>query len=412
MAASYYFSATSGTSLTFPSSTPANTRCGIIIAQAYSLSFGSRTLTSLTWGGLQLVGSGRLIANTVLSAADYIYQDIYLVSEADIAAYNGNTVTATWSDTLSDTRISVVGFQDALDFTYDSLTGVTLVSNASAQSLSGSVTVPTGGVLLASVGTGYNGSQPNNLTFTNATERSDITAGAVWRRAIATADAVSGSVSVTADWTGTAYTTYGTMFLVALGPSNSVAISGISDSTPNDGQTGVTITGTGFGATQGAGKVYISPTNDVDDAGRIEQTVTSWADTSIEFTAVKGTLSFDTNAYLFVVTDGGQSNASGSVVQISAIRYLKVLVDSAAVAATNISGVVFAAPSGSDITGAKIGEFTGESVEAALESGQAVLKVLVTDFGGESLTTSDTPVVLFRNTDYTTGLIQATVINE
>lgn len=91
---------------------------------------------------------------------------------------------------------------------------------------------------------------------------------------------------------------------------------------------------------------------------------------------------------------------------------LKVLVDPAAVAATNISGVVFAAPAGGEITGAKIGEFSGESVEADLEGGQAVLKVPVADFGGTGLLLTDTPVVLFRNTDYTTGLISATVINE
>lgn len=78
-----------------------------------------------------------------------------------------------------------------------------------------------------------------------------------------------------------------------------------------------TITGTGFGATQGTGKVYISPTNNVADGARVEQTVTAWSGTSITITPVKGSLSFDTNYYLFVVNDAGFANSTGFTVQVS-----------------------------------------------------------------------------------------------
>lgn len=91
---------------------------------------------------------------------------------------------------------------------------------------------------------------------------------------------------------------------------------------------------------------------------------------------------------------------------------LKVLFDPSALGATTISGSVFAAPSGSDMTGPKIGEFTGEVVEAALEDGKAVLKVPVSAFGGTGLLLTDNPVVLLRNAEYTTGYVNATVINE
>lgn len=94
------------------------------------------------------------------------------------------------------------------------------------------------------------------------------------------------------------------------------------------------------------------------------------------------------------------------------VKYLKLLTDSSAASDTGVAGTVFEAPTGGDIVGAAIGEFTGAAFEADLESGEAVLKVAVTEFGGSSLTTSDTPVALVRNTTYTTGLISGTVIEE
>jgi hypothetical protein len=47
----------------------------------------------------------------------------------------------------------------------------------------------------------------------------------------------------------------------------------------------------------------------------VTQTVTSWSDTSITITAVKGSLALSTNLYLFVEENTGNSNASGHVVQ-------------------------------------------------------------------------------------------------
>ncbi len=93
-------------------------------------------------------------------------------------------------------------------------------------------------------------------------------------------------------------------------------------------------------------------------------------------------------------------------------RKLKLLAHSSAASATGIAGAVFTAPSGSDIFGDKIGEFSGKTFESSLESGQAVLKVPVVDFGGTALTVSDTPVALVRNTTNTTGAISCTVIEE
>jgi hypothetical protein len=91
-----------------------------------------------------------------------------------------------------------------------------------------------------------------------------------------------------------------------------------------------------------------------------------------------------------------------------ATKYLKLLTHADAQSKTGVAGVVFAAPSGSDLTGAKIGEFTAQAFEATLEGGEAVLLVPVADFGGGSLTTSDTPRVEVRYDD--AGTIKGTAI--
>lgn len=90
------------------------------------------------------------------------------------------------------------------------------------------------------------------------------------------------------------------------------------------GETGIVIAGTNFGASQGSnGRVYLSPTDDVDDAGRVSQTITAWSATSITFTATLGSLSLDTNLYLFVLADSTESNAAGYVVQIVARPFIR-----------------------------------------------------------------------------------------
>lgn len=78
----------------------------------------------------------------------------------------------------------------------------------------------------------------------------------------------------------------------------------------------VTITGTNFGTSQGNGKVWLSPTNNVNDGARVEQTVLAWSDTSITIRVVRGALSLLTNLYLFVTNGTAETNASGYVTQI------------------------------------------------------------------------------------------------
>jgi hypothetical protein len=194
--------------------------------------------------------------------------------------------------------------------------------------------------------------------------------------------------------------------------SSGVTITDAGDETFLNGETGITITGSGFGSSQGSGFVKISPTNSIANGSAVTQTINGWGASSINMTAVRGALAYNTNMYLFVQDTGGLSNASGYVVQFLPDKKLKLLVHSSAASATSIAGVVFAAPTGGAITGAEIGEFTGKTFEASLESGQAVLKVNVVDFGGTALSTGSTPVVLVRNGTNTTGIVNATIIEE
>jgi hypothetical protein len=71
------------------------------------------------------------------------------------------------------------------------------------------------------------------------------------------------------------------------------------------------ITGLGFAQTQGTGSVIISPTDDVNDAAAVTQTVTSWATNSVTFTAKQVAMLVNAQCYLFVKSSFGLANASG-----------------------------------------------------------------------------------------------------
>ena len=126
---------------------------------------------------------------------------------------------------------------------------------------------------------------------------------------------VSGALLASASGTRN-LTATGSNYEYVAGPisASGVTVTDAGDETFQLGES-ITITGTGFGATQGAGKVYLSPTNSIADSGKVEQTVTAWSATSITITVAKGTLPFGA-AHLFVLENGGSSNASGHAVSL------------------------------------------------------------------------------------------------
>lgn len=112
---------------------------------------------------------------------------------------------------------------------------------------------------------------------------------------------------------------------------------------------------------------------------------------------------------------GGVFIVGGFLEPAATTKKLKLLAHTSNSSLTSIAGVVFDTPSGADITGARLGEFTGASFAAGAggDAGYAVLKVAVSEFGGEALTTGvSTPVACIRNADVTSGAIVGSVIEE
>lgn len=115
----------------------------------------------------------------------------------------------------------------------------------------------------------------------------------------------------------------------------------------------------------------------------------------------------------FTIDGTSESLASRGVVLylrslVSAQKYVKLLAEADAASATGIEGVVLNAARDT-----VIGEFSAQAFEASLESGEAVLLIPTADItpDGDTLTTSDTPIVFAYNaTDSIIGPGSATVI--
>jgi len=150
----------------------------------------------------------------------------------------------------------------------------------------------------------------------------------------------------TPTWTASAGSA-GALITVAIKPASAVAptISSTSAATLSNGTTGYTITGTGFGASQGAGSVTIGTSSSVQATGAVTQTVTAWSDTSITFTAVRGALNYATNVYLYVVTNASLTNATGYTEQFypSAVitQTLVNLAGANQASVTSITGLIY-----------------------------------------------------------------------
>jgi hypothetical protein len=86
-------------------------------------------------------------------------------------------------------------------------------------------------------------------------------------------------------------------------PANASApvINYVEPSTFGDNRVGVQVQGTNFGATQGAGTVKLSPTNDIFDPDVIEQTVTAWGEATNLVT--NGGFETDTTGYFTAGTN-------------------------------------------------------------------------------------------------------------
>lgn len=200
----------------------------------------------------------------------------------------------------------------------------TVGTNSSASAINYSAaTISTAGCMVALWGY-YNTSgagtlgTPTTLSGSAANTVSPYTGtnlkGTLWTDLQTSAASISaGNIPISG---GSTQTNRSLMVVIRPAVSSTVTISDAGDEDYYSGETGITITGTAFGASQGAGFVKISPTDDIGDADAVTQTVTSWANTSIQFTAARGSLDALTTLYLFVQNDSSQSNAAGFPVQL------------------------------------------------------------------------------------------------
>jgi len=96
--------------------------------------------------------------------------------------------------------------------------------------------------------------------------------------------------------------------------STPVVISDANDESFSNGES-ITVLGSGFGANISGARVVISPTNNINGLGAVQQTVIDWGSTAIDIVIVQGSLPLGVPMYLFVENNYGTSNVSGYVVQ-------------------------------------------------------------------------------------------------
>jgi len=80
----------------------------------------------------------------------------------------------------------------------------------------------------------------------------------------------------------------------------------------NEFGTSVTVEGFDFGSVQGSGKIELwsDPTGTI----KVNQTVTSWSDTSVSFLAVQGTLSNNTTLYVVLTNNAGDETFATAII--------------------------------------------------------------------------------------------------
>lgn len=180
----------------------------------------------------------------------------------------------------------------------------------------------------------------------------------------------------------------------SVGGSASIAISPDPASVTIGGTVQATITRS-EAAPAGAGVTY-NLTSGTPAAATVPATVNMAAG---QATATFNVTGVSAGSSVITATNAADSGETDTItVNVVTVRKLKLLAHIDALGATAVKGAVFAAPTSGALVGAKIGEFTGASFGAAAENGKAPLSVDVADFGGEALTTADTPVCVWEGT--------------
>ena len=123
-----------------------------------------------------------------------------------------------------------------------------------------------------------------------------------------------------------------------------VAITAMGAGEFSDKDTGLTTTCTGAEAVQGTGKLEVSDNATYGSGNVVAQTVTSWADTSVGFTAVLGAMAPGTPRYGWLTNDSAERNSTGFQVQMHRAHAFVISASSFITASGEVTTSQLAAP--------------------------------------------------------------------
>ncbi|ATN93352.1 hypothetical protein [Marinobacter phage PS3] len=271
----------------------------VVVAGTGESAFSSREIVGITFGGVAMTRAA------YTGDTETAKGGVYYILESEIPA-GSSVIAVDWDGQVHDAFTGAV-------YTLGGIDQVTPVDNTNSAidvgqfNLDITFTGVDGGVLIVGAGSNspadtLNQSSTISATTTTVTvDHAQITAGHE-------GSAISGVLSAAGSETlGLRYSSEtDPVGALAVFNSSGAGPSGPSlDTVPSTAYPGQsrTVSGSGFGATQGTGGLTI---------GGVSQTITSWSDTSITFTAVLGANSYGSGKTIEVTTDDDDTD-SGTI---------------------------------------------------------------------------------------------------
>lgn len=280
-------------------------------------------------------------------------------------------------------------------FDEEANTGVTSTSAATSN-----VTIPDNGILVAGAFFRDDRSPTWDAAFTSRGDISNIT---VADRIVTTGVTDAAELS----WTTSAYVVLNSLVLKEA----------VSSPTAPNPPTGVSVSS----ITRTTANVSWSDTSSDEDGFEVEiaaSPYSSWSSVSGSPTAAN-----TTSISLSGLTEGttykvrcrsfdadAESEWAESSAFTTLVRYLKITdLVAAAIGETSVAGVVWGPPSGSDLVGTKIAEFSNKTITNF--SGYGGLKIPLSELSS-SLTPSDIPKVYLQGSSKSTPIFDAAIVDE
>lgn len=322
-----------------------------------------------------------------------------LFYSVNVSGNASNKVTVTFSGTVTNCRVysaQYSGIATSAAYDEESNNGSAATPLAAAN-----VTVPDNGVLFAGAYFRDDRTPTWEAAFTSRGDISNITIAD---------QIVTTGVTDLAELTWTGGATYAVL-------CSAVFLAAGSGPTPPDPPTGVSATSI-TRTTATANWTDASSDEDDFDVEIAASPYSSWSavagsPVAANSTSVAVTGLTEGTSYKFRVraaNAGGDSAWAESSAFTMLTRYVKIAgIDSSSIGETGVAGIVWEAPSGGDIVGAKVAEFTGKTIVDT--SGDGGLRVSVAELGG-SLAPGDAPRVYLRGATKDTPIFSATVVDE